>query len=49
MKLPWPELLSTQRPEETIREILDYLCWISTEMAGEAYAARGDAACKGRR
>jgi hypothetical protein len=34
LKLPWPELPSAQRPDETIREILDYLCWVSDAMAG---------------
>ena len=42
MKLPWPELPSAHRPEESIREILDYLCWISVAMSDEAYRAGSD-------
>ena len=44
MKLPWPELPSAHRPDETIREILDYLCWISVEMANPAFRAGSDLA-----
>ncbi len=30
--LPWPEMKSSEAPERTIRDLLDYICWITTEM-----------------
>ena len=30
--LPWPEMESKESPGRTIRELLDYLCWINREM-----------------
>jgi len=44
LKLPWPELPSAHRPEENIREILDYLCWVATEMAIEVVPSGADLA-----
>ncbi|MHC5009498.1 MAG: hypothetical protein ACYTG6_00945 [Planctomycetota bacterium] len=32
MKLPWPEIASSHRPEESVRRILDYICWITQRM-----------------
>ena len=32
MNLPWPEMPSSLRPGEKVREILDYLHWVSTGM-----------------
>ena len=42
MKLPWPELPSAHRPDESIRDILDYLCWVSEAMRQDTYRAGAD-------
>ncbi len=39
MKLPWPEISSRLRPDESIRQILDYLAWVGLEMAQHGYLA----------
>jgi len=40
--LPWPEMESQEAPGRTIREVLDYLCWISREMRQLGYHSGSD-------
>jgi len=39
LRLPWPEIPSAHRPDETIRQILDYLCWITGVLRRVGYYA----------
>ncbi len=32
LTLPWPEMPATSRAGETVRQMLDYLCWIAREL-----------------
>lgn len=32
MTLPWPEMQSTSRPGETVRQMLDYIVWIAQDL-----------------
>ena len=40
--LPWPEMESQEAPGKTIRELLDYLCWINREMRQLGYHSGSD-------
>jgi hypothetical protein len=32
VSLPWPEMQSSARPGETVRQMLDYICWIAQDL-----------------
>jgi len=32
VSLPWPEMQSSARPSETVRQMLDYICWIAQDL-----------------